>query len=434
MKYKLFIFALLIASLIGKVSAQLHYDFTAVAPSGQLLYYSTFLNGVNVINPKGTEGGAAYVSGDLIVPDTVLHTFDADSITCVLDSVSYYEWVDDFSFPDSTIVYRDTIEHFHDSIVHYIDTIRYPVIGLYYSTFRNCDSLTSVVLPSTITSIPYCCFGDCSRLKSVTIGSGVTSINSWAFSGCFALQSLYVPESVTSISNSAFNALRHIEYFGNATGAPWSAISMNGYKDGDFAYADSSKNKLIAYIGDDSVVVIPESVDTIGYGAFYVYRTLESVTIPASVSMIESSAFFGCNTLSTVNILGENAPTIGENAFAENAADRIINIPCGSLASYNEKWSVYSESLNEVGCTEGKNDTDNINDTDFIDASRIYSNNGCIVIEGALENLISVFGIDGRHITTIHKNVQERVSIPVPSKGIYIVKIDGGCSHKVLVM
>ena len=47
-------------------------------------------------------------------------------------------------------------------------------------------------------------FQDCSGLTSLTIPSSVTSIGAWAFSGCSGLTSLTIPSSVTSIGGEAF--------------------------------------------------------------------------------------------------------------------------------------------------------------------------------------------------------------------------------------
>ena len=289
-----------------------YYDFTVTAPSGQTLYCSISGNTVTLVNPFSTEGrqGSNHVSGDLIIPDSV-----------------------------QQIVQKDSIDYILDSTIQYLDTITYAVTSMYYSVFRYCDSLTSVVIPNTITNIPYCAFGDCTRLTSVIIGNSVNSIGAWAFSACFALQSIYIPETVTSIGNGAFNAVRHIEYYGNADGAPWGAVSMNGYKDGDFVYTDSNKNNMIAYIGAGGNAVVPESVDTIGYGAFCVCRDLTSVVIPESVKRIESSAFYSCTNLAMLTFHGTEAPTLGDNCFTENSSNRVFNIPCGSYSSYSNIWA-----------------------------------------------------------------------------------------------
>lgn len=47
-------------------------------------------------------------------------------------------------------------------------------------------------------------FQGCSNLTSIIIPSGVTSIESEAFKGCSSLTSISIPDSVTSIEESAF--------------------------------------------------------------------------------------------------------------------------------------------------------------------------------------------------------------------------------------
>ena len=60
------------------------------------------------------------------------------------------------------------------------------------SAFEGCSSLTSLTIPSSVTSIGAFAFKGCSGLTSLTIPSGVTSIGRSAFSGCSGLTSIYV--------------------------------------------------------------------------------------------------------------------------------------------------------------------------------------------------------------------------------------------------
>ena len=70
--------------------------------------------------------------------------------------------------------------------------------------FYGCSGLTSLTLPSGVTSIGYRAFEGCSGLTSLTIPSGVTEIGSSAFYGCSGLTSLTIPSGVTSIGKWAF--------------------------------------------------------------------------------------------------------------------------------------------------------------------------------------------------------------------------------------
>ena len=72
------------------------------------------------------------------------------------------------------------------------------------NAFDGCSGLTSMTIPSSVTSIGGAAFGGCSGLTSLTIPSGVTEIGDEAFSGCSGLTSLSLPSSVTSIDDGAF--------------------------------------------------------------------------------------------------------------------------------------------------------------------------------------------------------------------------------------
>lgn len=77
------------------------------------------------------------------------------------------------------------------------------VIGDY--AFSDCSSLTSLTLPSSVTSIGGHAFEKCSGLTSLTLPSSVTSIGSSAFEGCSGLTSVYVSwKSPLSIFASTF--------------------------------------------------------------------------------------------------------------------------------------------------------------------------------------------------------------------------------------
>ena len=70
--------------------------------------------------------------------------------------------------------------------------------------FSGCSGLTSLTLPSSVTSIGRGAFHGCWKLTSLTIPSGVTSIGYYAFRGCSGLTSMTNPNGYTSIDIYAF--------------------------------------------------------------------------------------------------------------------------------------------------------------------------------------------------------------------------------------
>lgn len=76
------------------------------------------------------------------------------------------------------------------------------VIGNY--AFEGCSGLTSLTLPTGITSIGYGAFQGCSGLTSLNLPAGITEISGCAFIGCSGLTSLTLPVGITEIGGRAF--------------------------------------------------------------------------------------------------------------------------------------------------------------------------------------------------------------------------------------
>ena len=158
--------------------------------------------------------------------------------------------------------------------------------NILYGAFYNCDSLTSVTIPNSVTSIGSSAFYDCTSLTSVTIGNGVKSIGSDAFYSCTSLTSITIPNSVTSIGSFAFSS---------CTGLTSVTIGNSVTSIGSYAFYYCTNLKSIT---------IPDSVTSIGACAFYKCTSLTSITIPDSVTSIGNYAFYECTGLTSINYCG----------------------------------------------------------------------------------------------------------------------------------
>lgn len=139
-------------------------------------------------------------------------------------------------------------------------TIPDSVVRMGSSVFTNCSSLKNVTLPSNLAAIDQGTFFFCESLTSMTIPSGVSSIGNSAFWGCSSLTSVTIPASVTSIAYGAFmdcGKLTDIYYEGTA--AQWAAISINN----DQNYNDQLLKAKIHY-GAGAPTQPTAPVETVG--------------------------------------------------------------------------------------------------------------------------------------------------------------------------
>ena len=165
---------------------------------------------------------------------------------------------------------------------------------------------TNIVVKEGIKTIRDRAFYDCSVLTSITIPNSVTSIGEVAFSGCSGLTSIIIPSSVTSIGDYAFYGCAGLT----------SIIVENGNKKYDSrdncnAIIETKTNSLIKGC---KKTIIPNTVTSIGYAAFYKCSDLTSITIPNSVKSIEDCAFSDCSGLTSITI-PNSMTSIGEEAF-----------------------------------------------------------------------------------------------------------------------
>ena len=78
------------------------------------------------------------------------------------------------------------------------------VMSIGQRAFYRCSSLKSIIIPNNITSIGVWTFYECTSLENITLGNSVTSIEDSAFFGCSSLTNITIPSSVTDISFDAF--------------------------------------------------------------------------------------------------------------------------------------------------------------------------------------------------------------------------------------
>ena len=141
-------------------------------------------------------------------------------------------------------------------------------------------------------------YGSRSRVKSAVIAEGVTSIGESAFENCRSLTSVTIPDSVTSIGGGAF------AWCTSLTGI-WVTEGNSHYSsDASGVLFSKDKTTLVQYPGAFAAYAIPDSVTSIGDGAFASCTSLTDVYYAGSEAQWKaiSISSTGNNGLLTANI------------------------------------------------------------------------------------------------------------------------------------
>jgi len=175
--------------------------------------------------------------------------------------------------------------------------------------FYGCSGLTgTLTIPNSVASIGRVAFYACSGLTgTLTIPNSVTSIGDYAFLSCLNLTSVTILNSETSISSGAFSG---------CTSLPIS---------NDFRYVIKGDTiYLAAYTGSGSVIHIPNTINSLPVKEIgsISSSTITSLIIPENVIKIGDRAFYGCPALVSVQ-LSEGLRYIGEGAFEYNGISEI---------------------------------------------------------------------------------------------------------------
>ena len=111
--------------------------------------------------------------------------------------------------------------------------------------FRDCELLTGLTIPGSVTEIPQLAFNGCWALETVVLGSGLRKIGQRAFYYCSKLKGITIPDSVTEIGSEAFYGCGALE----------TVVLGSGLRElGQCAFTDCSALKEITIPGSLTVL------------------------------------------------------------------------------------------------------------------------------------------------------------------------------------
>ena len=178
--------------------------------------------------------------------------------------------------------------------------------------------LVLVEIPDGVENMGKMVFKDCKELKTVVIGNGLKTIPERAFDHCSVLRSVTFGNSVEKIMECAFQCT------------------------------------------DLREVMIPNSVTTIGDGAFISCASLETLELPSGLTSIGKYAFEGCSSLKKVCSYATAPPVCGADDSFSPSAECVLHIPQKTKEVYKEAigWKNFAyleddlPNENYVGATD----------------------------------------------------------------------------------
>ena len=188
-------------------------------------------------------------------------------------------------------------------------------------SFQYCEGLESITIPTSVTTVDASAFGFCPALKTVAFEGKPSKLMPTVFEKDDALTDIYVPWSEGEVANAPWGAVNATVHY-NCYGTEGLAYTLSN--DGTYAICTGigtatgtkivigsqykgvpvTEIKAKAFKSNSTItdVVIPNSVNSIGYSAFENCTNLTTVEIADSVTTIGSYAFYQCQNLTKIHI------------------------------------------------------------------------------------------------------------------------------------
>ena len=211
-----------------------------------------------------------------------------ENLTDLKDYLQKDEIVSHIYFPETgETFYFDQVDSETVTITRYtcgdaLHELRIPekldnktVVGISEQAFKECNSITKIILPATVKNIDRYAFANCALVTEIVIPATIQTIGDAAFTGCTRLTTLDL--SAATIKEIPYHA------FNNCSSLTSLSIPASVEKIGDAAFLGCASLSSITFA---------EGVTSIGKQAFQNCTALESIKFPASLTEIDGNLVF----------------------------------------------------------------------------------------------------------------------------------------------
>lgn len=290
-------------------------------------------NNLTAIETSAFEN--CYALEDLLLPNTLTTIGDKAFKYCLA--------MENVAIPDRVVSIKGNM--FAYSGVKNI-SFGISVAQIMENAFESCHYLKTIVIPDSITFIGAGAFKNCARLESVTLPKKLRVLEEKIFSGCISLSDITLPNGLIKICNYAFQWCEKLDSFvipEDIQVVGDLGITYSGkpeYRSGYYTFELNNENEAVIIdfsAGTVRDIKVPSDffdypVTGIDNFAFENCNEITSITVPESVKTIGVGAFNDCTSLNSITL-----PFIGSSRTAEDGYDAVL----GYIFGYSE----YSDSV-----------------------------------------------------------------------------------------
>jgi len=300
------------------------YDVTFTDASGLKYGYTSGNDTLTLLSGNGSG-----ITGDLVIPSHLSY----NSKPYVVGAI------DDRAFAGNKNLTSISIPSSVTSISH---TAFYSCTGLKAITVdaankNYCSDASGVLYETTTDGVPVCLvtYPSASSATSYQILDGAVTICSFSFYGVRDLKTLTIPSTVQCFG--LFSNMNDALYMCPCLQSITVADSSDYYCSVDGVLFDRDTTALITYPAakSETSYVIPSTVTNVYSNAFTLASNLVSITIPESVTRIGTSGTFpGCLSLTHFIVDGSNTHYTTEDGILFNTAKtELVSYPAGKTAT-----------------------------------------------------------------------------------------------------
>lgn len=303
----------------GRLQSIVCKAITAPTYENTLTYDCTSLSTIYI--PKGSLESYRNVWGDQYnyeEKDPIFYEKISANTAKVIAPTDDTKYEKELTIPSSTI----------------IGGVNCKVIAIDEGAFLDCTELTSITLPSTITSIGKNAFKN-SGITSINIPEGITEITAGLFYGS-KITSITIPSSVTKIGQAAF---KNCKYLTSITVPANVKVIESSVFEGCSAL-------------EEAVLL---GVEEMGNYTFTSCSNLKDVELPSTLNSFGDGTFNYCEKLETIRCYATEAPSHGNHISYGCYNIDAVYIPAGSLESYKSVWGTGYNYIEMGGTTPIEN-------------------------------------------------------------------------------